>query len=352
MAGENRQTPDQLAQTRAELLRALRETPFAYGFFQALRQLECACPGQPRIGQTSRPAEEPIRLGQDPSLGFAPSTLAALTPGKEGAAPRLSVYFLGLFGPNGPLPLHLSEYARERERHAGDAAFARFADIFHHRILALVYRAWANARPTVSFDRPDSDRFAVYLAALFGQGMPALRARDAMPDLAKLHYAGRLVAQTRHPEGLEAVLEDFFALPARIEEFVGHWLTLPPDDRWRLGASRETGQLGLTTIVGARIWDRQCKFRIRLGPLGLADYRRLLPGGDSLPRLVAVVRNYLGDELDWDLVLVLRKEEVPPLRLGAEARLGWTTWAITRAPDQDPANLALQPLRFSGASAG
>ena len=327
---------------------ALQTNPHGFGFFQALRLLECAYPERPRLGQSVRPAEEPLRLGQDPSLAFAPSTLAGIHPGKNGGPPRMAVYFLGLFGPNGPLPLHLSEYARERERQSGDATFARFADIFHHRILALFYRAWANARPTISFDRPDSDRFAVYLGALFGQGMPTLRNRDQMPDLAKLHHAGRLVAQTRHPEGLAAIIGAFFAVPARIEEFIGHWLTLPREDQWRLGISPRSGRLGFGTILGPRIWDRQCKFRIRLGPLGLVDYRRLLPGGDSLARLVAVVRNYLGDQLDWDLELVLRKEEVPPLALGAGARLGWTTWLVSRTPEQDPADLRLRPLRFSG----
>nr|WP_207280798.1 type VI secretion system baseplate subunit TssG [Thiocystis violacea] len=331
------------------LLRALEEAPHGFGFFQALRQLECAYRDQPRIGQTSRPTEEPVRLAQDPSLSFAPSTLASVTSDQPGRPPRMSVYFLGLFGPNGPLPLHLSEYARERERHAGDETLTRFADIFHHRLLTLFYRAWANARPTVSFDRPESDRFGVYLGALLGLGMPSLLGRDAMPDLAKLHYAGRLVAQTKHPEGLAAIIQDFFGLPADIEEFIGHWLKLPRDSQWSLGASPATGRLGLTTIVGPRIWDRQCKFRLRLGPLGLLDYRRLLPGGESLARLVAIVRNYVGDEFDWDLNLVLRKEETPPIQLGTQGQLGWTTWLTSQTPAQDPADLKLQPLRFTAA---
>lgn len=340
MASENRTTPHQLS-----LLRALHAAPFGFGFFQALRQLECAYAARPRIGQTARPTDEPIRLGQDPSLGFAPSTLAGLQLETNGRPARLLVHFLGLFGPNGPLPLHLTEYARERLRNADDPTFARFADIFHHRLLTLFYRAWANARPTVSFDRPESDRFGVYLAALFGQGMPSLRERDAMPDLAKRHYAGRLAAQTRHPEGLTAMLADFFRLPVRIEEFVGHWLALPPESQWRLGVAPETGSLGLTTLIGGRTWDRQCKFRVWIGPLVLADYRRLLPGGESLPRLVAMVRNYLGDELDWDLSLVLSREEVPPIALGTQGQLGWTTWLISRTPADDRADLKLRPLR-------
>lgn len=341
MASKTRTTPHSL-----ELMLALREAPYKFGFFQALRRIECTNPGRPRLGQTARPGEEPLRLGQDPSLSFAPSTLASFDPGSNDQAARLLVYFFGLFGPNGPLPLHLSEYARDRLRNAGDPTLVRFADLFHHRLLTLFYRAWANANPAVSFDRPESDRFSVYVAALIGLGMPSLRGRDAIPDLAKLHYAGRFAGQTRHPEGLTALLTDFFRLPVAIEEFIGHWLALPEDSRWRLGSSPNTGSLGVTAIVGSRIWDRQYKFRVVIGPLSFDDYRRMLPGGDSLVRLVAMIRNYLGDELEWDLNLALRKDETPQIQLGALGQLGWTTWLTSRTPKNDPNDLHLNALRY------
>jgi type VI secretion system protein ImpH len=340
VAGDNRTAAHAL-----ELLRALQEAPYRFGFFQALRRLECAHPTRPRVGQSRRPADDPMRLAQEPSVAFAPATLASCTPGRQGLPPRLAVHFLGLFGPNGPLPLHLSEYARDRLRNSGDPTFARFADLFHHRILSVFYRAWASARPTVSFDRPDADRFAAYLAALFGLAMPSLRERDAVPDLAKLHYAGRLVCQTRHAEGLTALLADFFRLPVALDEFIGHWLQLPQDSRWRLGESALTGTLGISATVGERVWDRQYKFRVLFGPLGLDDYRRMLPGGGSLRRLVAMVRNYLGDELDWEVNLILKRDEVPPLKLGEQGELGWTTWVASRPFTTDPADLMLEPLR-------
>ena len=65
------------------------------------------------------------------------------------------------------------------------------------------------------------------------------------------------------------------------------------------------------------------------------DYQRLLPGGDSLRRLLAWVRNYAGLALDWDVRLILKKEAVPPLRLGGHAALGWTTWLASAAPTSD-----------------
>jgi type VI secretion system protein ImpH len=59
--------------------------------------------------------------------------------------------------------------------------------------------------------------------------------------------------------------------------------------------------------------------------------------------LTALVRNYLGDELDWDVNLILDRNAVPPFPLGGPARLGTTTWLSGRRPDTDPADLVLRP---------
>lgn len=330
---------------RAALFAALARAPWEFGFCHTLRRLDCLQPERPRIGATPRPADDPIRLGQQPSLRFAPSELAVLERPEGGRPPRLLVYFLGLLGPNGPLPLHLTEHARERKRNAGDRSFARFLDSFHHRMLSLLYRAWGQAQPAVAFDRPEQDRFAAYLGHLSGTGSPAVLARDAMPDLAKRHYAGHLACQTRHPDGLRSILTGLLGLPVRIQEFVGHWLSLPPDCRLRLGDSPQTGALGQTTTIGGRVWDHQTKFRVQVGPLGLADYESLLPGGDALARLTAVVRNYVGDQLDWDLNPILAAAEVPPLKLGGGARLGWTTWVASGPLGRDGDDLKLDPFQ-------
>jgi type VI secretion system protein ImpH len=339
-------SPDRTQAYAVALLEALRREPYAFHFFQALRRLECLHRDKPRLGKSLRLADDPVRLAQEPSLAFAPATLAAFEPGDEEQPSRLYEYFLGLFGPNGPLPLHLTEYVRDRTRNVGDRTLARFADIFHHRMLCLFYRAWADTQPTVSFDRPETDRFNVYVGAPFGLGMPSLWNRDAVPDLAKFHYAGRLVCQTRNPEGLEAVLADFFRLPVTIETFVGHWLPLSETGRCRLGESPATGLLGVTAVIGERVWDCQYRFRVVMGPMGLEEFQRFLPGNDSLRRLVDWVRNYIGDELLWDVNLILKKEEVPPLVLGAGTRLGWTTWLTSQPLDHDADDLKLDAVTY------
>jgi type VI secretion system protein ImpH len=334
---------DRAAADRVALLRALADHPYQFDFFQALRRLEAAYRDAPRIGRSLRPVDDPIRFGQEPSLAFAPATLSALKPDGNGGKPRLEVAFGGLFGPQGPLPLHLTEYARDRIINSQDPTFARFLDIFHHRMLSLVYRVWADAQPTVQFDRPESDRFAAYVGSLVGINLPGLAERDAMPDSAKLFFAGRLVCGTRHAEGLEAMLGEFFHLPMQVVEFVGRWLPLPDDSRCELGLGQQAGHLGVSATIGDRVWDCQTKFRIVAGPMSLADYQRLLPGGASLERLQAFVKNYIGEELDWDLHLILQQDEVPRTELGMAGSLGWTSWLVSEQPQADADDLVLQP---------
>ena len=212
---------------------------------------------------------------------------------------------------------------RERQRNHADSTSKHFLDLFHHRLLTLFYRAWASAQPTVSLDRPGADRFAGYLGALIGIGMPSLQARDSVADVAKLHFAGRLGPQTRNAEGLAGLLSDCLGLPVAVEPFVGHWMDLRERDGLRLGSR---GQLGQDAVLGHRVWDRQHKFRLQLGPLSLSDYGDLLPQTRGLALLAAAVRNYAGLEYDWDLRLLLGADSVPRLALGGSQRLGYSSW--------------------------
>jgi type VI secretion system protein ImpH len=248
------------------------------------------------------------------------------------------------------MPIHLTEYARDRTRNAGDFALVRFLDVFHHRILALFYRVWADAQPTVSLDRRGEDRFAAYLGSLFGLGMPSFRDRDEFPDRAKLYFAGRFAAQPRNCEGLTAIVGEFFGLPVRIEEFAGEWLALTDEARWRLGRSKLAGVLGQSTVAGARTWQRQGKFRIVFGPLHEDDFHSLLPGGKRLRQLVALVRNYVGHSLNWDVRLHLEDRVKRPFRLGRSARLAWTSWLGRCPKGERRQDVILNPLRRSAAA--
>jgi type VI secretion system protein ImpH len=305
-------------------------------FFQVLRLIENAHPDKPRIGASLRPRDDAVRLGQEPSLSFHPTALAGYLRAGSDSRARLAVNFFGLLGANGPLPTHLTEYVRDRLRHGSDPTLLAFLDVFHHRMLSLFYRARANAEPAISLDRADGDRFSVFVGSMFGIGAPALRERDDIGDFAKLHFAGLLANRARPASGLATILCEYFQLPLRIEQFAGHWMALPDEVQSRVGLAGDASRLGSSLVLGRKVWDCQNRFRIVIGPVGYDDYRRFLPGGDSLKRLLAWVRMYCGLALDWEVRLILKKAERPPLRLGGATRVGWSSWVASAAPSSDP----------------
>jgi len=338
MAAELRPGSDAL-----DTLQRIAEAPYEADFYALLRFLECMHADKPRLGEAARPNAEPVRLGQQPSLAFAPSTLAYFRPGDRTRPHRVGTYFFGLFGPHGPLPLHLTEYAHEREHHSDDPTWRRFADLFHHRLLLLFYRAWANANPVTSLDRPDDRRFDHFVGSVSGVGMDELQKRDTLPETAKYYLAGLLALRTRPAKVLLSLLVEFMQLPFQLEQFRGAWMRLPADDWFRLGGASGS-RLGVDTVLGSSVWSCQHRFRLVCGPLGFADFQRLLPGRDSLDRLRDLVRQYLGDEYEWDVNLVLRKDEVPELRLGVSGELGWTSWLGQRQVDDDADEVVVQPV--------
>jgi len=325
------------------LIVKLQKEPYKYGFFHLLRLIECADIEKPLIATSKRPSEDLLRFGQEVTLAFEPSTVSQYIPSKKGFAARLNVFFFGLFGPNGPMPLHITEYVKSRMHNNHDYTLARFADIFHHRMIGLFYRARANTEPTFNFDRPENNRFSNYTGSLLGLGDSTLLQRDAMPDVSKLHYAGHLSNHAKNADGLEAIISDFFRLPVRLEQFVGEWLTIESSDLSRLGDSEKNCSLGLSTVLGSRVWGCQHKFRLVFGPLTSQQYESLLPSGARLEKLIAIVQNYIGYELAWDVNLILKSEEIKGVRLGDDTRLGWSSWLGLRTSLKDADPLILNP---------
>lgn len=325
-------------------LHALHERPERFDFFDAARRIECAFPNQPRLGESIKPSEDPVRFCHTPSLAFAPRMIDRFVPANGSKPAQLHGLFFGLFGPNAVLPLHLTEYALDRQINARDTTLTAFADIFHHRMTSLLYRAWADAQPTVQWDRPKEDRFGLYVGALVGLATPHMNDRDAMPDRFKRFFAGRLLVQARNAEGLQALLHDFFRIPVRVVEFVAEWMRLPAEAHLRLGHSSQVAALGLTTVMGESVWGAQQRFRLRLGPLDGEQFNHFLPGGDALNQLVAAVKSYIGEEKVWDVQMVLKSAEIPATRLGQAGRIGLTTWMGNPRCDSDADDVLLRPI--------
>lgn len=345
--------PPDRTQRHEAWLEQVAAQPFSFDFYQTLRRIASAHPHLPPLGEALRPQEEPVRVGQPAELDFAPASLHSLLR-QAGSPPRLMQRIFGLLGPNGALPLHLTEYTRDRALHHADPTLQRFLDTLTHRFALLFYRAWADAQPAVSLDRAGSKTYFNRIGALVGTGLPSLQDRDALPDTSKLYFAGRLSRQVRDAEGLLSWLRIEFDVPVAIEQWRGHWMPLTRGERSRLGR-REGAVLGRSTVLGRSVWDVQHKFRITMGPLTLDQYRRFLPGGKTLARLQALVRHWVGIEFAWDLKLILVRHEVPRTVLAAlSTTLGHTSWLgpYRRQRDADDLRIDVERALASAATRG
>jgi len=333
--------PDTLREVGAALYRE----PQSFDFFQAVRLLQLLETHRAPVGDVARPREEAVRFNVNASLAFPASAIQQLTPGEEDSAPAMTVNFMGLTGPLGILPEYYTELVVDRLR-AHDPTIRDFFDIFNHRAISLFYRAWEKSRFTVGYEREGADPVTVVLRDVVGLGEPALHNRQLVRDQSLLYYAGLYAAAPHSATGLELILSDYFNVPVEVEQFVGVWRGLEEPDQCCFDAGDPNStRLGFGAVAGDEIWDRQSRSRIRVGPLTAARYCDFLPYGSAWQPLGALARFYCGYDVEFEIQLVLDRDEVPACVLGgedSEPLLGWLTWMKSKPEfDRNPGDTVL-----------
>jgi type VI secretion system protein ImpH len=325
----------------------LYQAGYEFDFFQAVRLLTIAQSERSSDGGFHDP-EEVLRFVVEPSLLFPPSPITTIDRLSDGLA-RMGVAFLGMIGSSSVLPLAYTEMAAHRKS-LGDRSFAAFFDIFHNRLLSLLYRAWEKHHFVIGYEKAQRDPGArdpltTYLFDLIGMGTAGLENRLPFPDFALLRYAGLLAQRPRSAECLRAVVQDFFGIPTKIEQFVGRWHRLETDEQCILGAATHTSRLGEGTLAGDMIWSRQASIRVVLGPMSAQQFFDMLPGGTRFVQATALIRWFLGPTIEFQIQPTVAAGETPDwCKLGekreAGPMLGWCTW-LGNEPFLRPAGQAI-----------
>lgn len=318
MAAANGPAPEHL-----NFLRQAAQNVRRYGLFALLRGAEARARDLPRIGDARLPSQNIVDLVQVPTLSFPGPTLDSIKVDKGRA--RVAGFWFGLTGPMGPLPLHLTEFAYYEQRYGKGRPFGRFLDLLADRMLQFFYRAWADANPAASADRPKDDRFGDYVAALTG-ARDGVRPGAAFPAEARLYYAG-LYASRRSAASIQDALSDLLQTPVRLIEYMPLWRDIETDDRTRLGAG--FNRLGVDTVAGGRIGTVTDAFRVVVRPTSFREYEDFLPTGRRFKIAAEALDSFAPSHLEWDLELELDAAVVRPARLDGRSRLGWTSWTAT-----------------------
>jgi type VI secretion system ImpH/TssG family protein len=321
LAAPTQPTTDHLnfIQTAAESIRR-------FGFFALARGAEARASGMPRIGRARLPADDILRMAHAPTMDFPAATLEGVEPTRSGGY-RVRGYFLGLTGPMGPLPLHLTEYAAYERRFARSTPFGDFLDLISNRMLQFFYRAWADTQPAAQADRPGDDRFAGYLDALSGAA-DGSEARSAFTNDGRRFYAG-FFAGRRSAADMQDAVSHVLGAPVRVREFVGLWRDITPEDQTRLGAAQDG--LGQGAILGRRVRVADDTVRLTVRAETERDYDHLIPSGERFTLAAEAISAFCPGHLAWELELEVDERNAPAATLGAGGgRLGWSTWLAPR----------------------
>ena len=340
----------------------LLDEPYRFEFFQAVRLLEIAFARGEADG--SRPRGDVIArhvsFRNSLSLSFPPSEIQAAMsfdhdntalkskPARtqalaNGGLSRVEITpaFFGLLGVQGALPLAYTEQIAGREQVHKDYAAREFFDMFSNRATALFYAAWKKYRLPLHYEIDRDQRYLPLLLSLAGVSHAETRAElqggaGALFDEAVAGYA--LAARHRPVSAayLQRTLSDYFGVPIRVEQFIGRWYDVPREQLSVLGGVNAT--LGATALAGQRVWQRDMRARLVVGPLSKKDYEAFLPGAGNALALERMLTLLAGVTLEYEVSLVLRREEVGPSSLGLGARLGWDAFLCTKQAPRDRAD--------------
>lgn len=326
------------------LIARLVHQPQGFHLFQAISLLERSVPHLAPVGEGEGKSES-VRFKSLVSLGFQPSDISQVAaPVEYGQGHTLTTAVLSLAGANGPLPLPFTEIVLERNA-ARDHATAEFLDIFNHRFLAFLYRSRKKHHMGLNWSSPQSSSIAACLDSLSSLGLNS--GDPAFPQHTTwLRHAGLLGGAPRSMAGLLAMLSDRLGLAVSGRQFCGKWRNLEVRDVTLLSnrGHHRAPRLGRTAVLGKRVWDQSAGITLEFSSLSLHRLRRLLRGEAEYELVRWMVRRYLQQDLDVDIVLQMNASDHQPAVLGRKEplRLGWTSWLVSSTPGTRP----LTPARL------
>ncbi len=306
-----------------------------------LQDMERAAPGKPPIGKSLRAVDDVVRFGHAPHLNFAAATAEQdEKPPAPGLPEFLRVYFMGLIGPMGPMPLQMSELAIYERRYAKERPYGAFLDVLANRMVQLFFRAWADAEPTAAAGRSDRDLFRHYVGVLAAEADAGPHEEVDRTQLALLGHAGH-TAGRRSPAAITDAATAILGIETELDEFVGVWRALDPADATRLGGSGFA--LGAGASAGLSVYTVQDTCLARLKFADLKSLEAHLPGTPGFTLVSRVLAALIPAHLDWRIEYELPRPEAPAARLGAGARLGWTGWVGAQGEGPPRRDLRLVP---------
>lgn len=272
----------------------------------------------PVLGDNTNPNKDLVAIHSHVTFGHKASGVQNITKTPDGQFDIL-INHLNLAGMYGPLPdVYGEEIAQHNNKDMRD-----FLDIFHHRLMALMYRFYRKNRIFLGSKNVHEN--------IVGKILNHLTGLSLFHKEFKFHKAGIYpffnLFWRNNPSlsGIRQLIGGYFKIHTKTTPFMGGWVYPLSDELSYLGGPYN--KLSQTLFLGRKSWDNTYGFILHFGPLDFKTYLTFVPPiHENFPVLKDLLRYYAGNHYHIKLALHLKSSEVPGLKLGKKSFLNYTTW--------------------------
>ncbi|MCF7517645.1 MULTISPECIES: type VI secretion system baseplate subunit TssG [Pseudoalteromonas] len=309
-----------------KLLHSATQTDFYKAVFIIESQLQESAQQYRKVGYDSHPKLELIRFSATQKFGFAGNAITNLKSSGtyEGATKfNMEVSFMGMTGCSGALPHFYSELVMQRLRFK-DTTMRDFYDMFNHRLVSLYYRAWKKYKPTLNFANKEHDQHTKILSLLSGGRAPH-----------QLYFGGLFSRRARNAADLRNILAFYLDCDVEIAQFVGQWQPLKQSEQTQItstGFNAKHARLGVDAMAGKQVWDISTKVKVIVKPKDAKQTTRLLPRRDLYDLAHKITKDFLGNQVQHELVIKSNFYELDATQLKEERfQLGCNSFLLPQS---------------------
>ncbi|MCX8617303.1 type VI secretion system baseplate subunit TssG [Gilliamella sp. B2923] len=292
-----------------------------YRFCQLLEQLYDK---EPSLGRFESPVSDPLRFAPSVDMSFPASELKCIEKSPYLNRPTtVRTRFLGLYGVDAVLPLGLLDNIIRREENY--QAMTDFLDIFNHRVITQFYRIWLKYHYPASYLSGGRDPISQCLFGLIGLGIKGTSKQIGTPLSRFFALLGTMSQKTRTAQGVAGLIR-LLVEDAKVDviEFYPIWQSI--DKPAKLGGQGQQ-KIGLDggAILGSRFKECNQCIHIIITPQHENQITDLLPDGQTFHDILALLRVYLGYQVDAKITLRIKRKFLPKSQLTSNnSRLGLT----------------------------
>lgn len=305
-----------------------QQIDFYKAVFLVENQLKTADSSFRHIGYDSQPKLELIKFSVTQGLGFPGNAISKIeSNGYSDNFHQVTMHisFMGMTGCSGALPQYYTELVLQRMKHK-DMTMRDFYDMFNHRLISLYYRAWKKYKHSLNYVTTNGS-YSPYqkILSLLAGG----------ESLHQLRCAGIFHRKVRNASDLEMLLRYYLECDVKIQQMVGQWQTLNPQEQTRLaGGGLLEGQhaaLGVDAMLGQKVWDLSSQVNVVITCTRSEQAKQLLPGGLLHKVAKNILTDYLGHAVGYRLLIKAKYKDINTAQISKNSiKLGSSSFLAVR----------------------